>query len=214
MLHQVKPEWKSRSLQLQNHARVELNTLGNQVSLLFLRLPDGGQSGVGFGNHGEPPRSLAGLLDGKTKQLDSLDGRSTYDEQTLINTLLKIMERYKPSEVRTQAVLPKNLGRDHSDHYATGWFTRRALATYEAAYPNRKPALMLYQGYANIYEPADVIDGQLKAKTDTFLAYIPFDGSVCHDSKECNDPSNLYAQYLARHYTIPVSDAYEWPSHQ
>lgn len=207
MVDASQTKWLHRPVQL-GSIHIPTDTIYRRVSLLYLRLPDGGLRGAGFGDHKDGTRSLEALYTGHTLNISSIDGKNTYTSDSLTSTLEALIDRYKPIEIRAQAVLPENTHRDHSDHFTSGLFVQRALASYRTKHSEYTPTLTLYQGYANIFLPANVSGPDLDKKIAVFMAYAPFDGSVCHGRAECTDPHNLYNKYLARQYTLPVATTY------
>jgi hypothetical protein len=193
--------WIQRIVELSNHEFVTIaNPRGNsKVSLIFMHLPDGNLKGQGFSSsHDE---SLAKLAAGKISLVHTVDGQSTYTSAQLIAALTTFMHTYQPTEIRTQASFVSIQYPDHSDHIATGQFTQKAYAIYEKQqYEGLVTVpLQFYIGYPVHQMPANVFDGDLRAKESAFLAYAKFDGSVCHTAQQCLQ-TPTYNAYLSRQY--------------
>jgi hypothetical protein len=205
-------DWRRFYVRLNTQSvEVAVPTANTRASLLFYRLPDGGIKGNGYGPKGEPPRSLAGLLNGTKPTLTTVDARNIYTKEKLIASLAQVIARYKPVEIRTQGVLPDELAADHSDHYATGWIARQALALYRSQHPDTGTTISFYMGYPVIQREKNVSGDDLAAKEATFFAYGKFDDSVCRDLEACSHTQNAYIEYLPRMYTIPESEVASWP---
>ncbi len=168
---------------------IPLFTLSNnpKISVAFLRLPDGGVDGSGFG-HG----SMQQLWTGATSTLSTVDGLNTYSKQDIVNTLATLLIAYQPSRINTQDFVGTFGGGDHSDHYATGLFTQSA----QAAYPTPH-TLYGYVGYLSALQPANVFGADLAAKIQAFFAYTPFDTDACQNYASCG---GAYDDWLNRQY--------------
>lgn len=212
MLHENTDGWRRRFIRLNPKSSVEIAVpaTDTKVSLIFYRLPDGGIRGSGYDVKGNPPRSLAGMLNGAKPSLTSIDNRGVYTKDMLITSLAQLIARYKPEEVRVQAVLPDERAADHSDHYATGWIARQAFMQFQASHSDVNTAITYYMGYPVMYREENISGEDLAAKEAAFLAYAKFDGSVCQNNDECTYGDNAYVKYLPRMYTIPESDIYSW----
>jgi len=213
MLSEEPSKWRRHFIRTDVKTTIEtvVPAANTNVSLIFYRLPDGGTKGAGYDAKGNPPRSLAGLLKGTKPTLTTVDGRAVYTKEKLITSLAGLIARYKPVEIRVQAVLPEERSSDHSDHYAGGWIARQALAQYKAAHPDASVAMTYYMGYPVMYKPENISVEDLSAKEATFLAYAKFDESVCQTTEDCTYGDNAYVKYLPRMYTIPESEIYSWP---
>ena len=213
MLSEKPGKWRRHFIRVTAKSSVEtaVPATNTNVSLIFYRLPDGGIKGGGYDVKGSPPRSLAGLLKGTKPSLTTVDGRAVYTEENLIASLSSLMARYKPAEIRVQAVLPEERSSDHSDHYAGGWIARQAFAQYKAAHPDITTTMTYYMGYPDIQRQENVTGEELLAKESAFLAYAKFDGSVCQTTEDCTYGDNAYVKYLPRMYTLPESEIYSWP---
>jgi LmbE family N-acetylglucosaminyl deacetylase len=171
----------------------------SKISLVFMHLPDGNLEGEGFSlTHYE---SLAELYKGNIKVMNTVDQQSTYTSQQLVEALTALMHAYLPTQIRTQANLISTKYPDHSDHMTVGHFVTKARSLYETQqFANQlQVPITYYIGYP-IHEFVSDISGQdLIDKEAIFLAYSQYDGSVCHNLKQCQN-SQTYGVYLSREY--------------
>jgi len=183
---------------------VEIDTLPNgraPITLVFLNLPDGGNSSDEVGG----ANALTHLRD------DPLTVRSTfaptgsaittpqrYAQRDLINVLAALMSRFRATVVRTQD--PQHafeLRPDHADHIAAAWFAAQAFEAYGSA----RSRLVSYRDY-------NISDGQVNLppeeyaepgaatyvnKTDMFRTYLRYDREISVDD-------DVYNQWLKREY--------------
>ncbi|MDX6763080.1 PIG-L family deacetylase, partial [Streptomyces sp. F8] len=105
------------------HAEVDVLVAKPQVNLVWLQLREAGHG------YADVPESLHGLWDGKVSRLGSMLSSGTpvkqrfaYSKDQVVQTLVGIMEQYRPTTVRFQDPTP---GRypdtkqytDHQDHF-------------------------------------------------------------------------------------------------
>lgn len=193
--------WVQRIVKLSAKAFISIaNPRGNsKVSLIFMRLPDGGIHGTGFkASHYE---SLERLNAGAISQVHSIDGSSVYTSSELTAALTALMRVYRPSGVHMQStsflgVDGKSKYPDHSDHTAAGRYAQRAYNQFEGFH---ETPIKFYLGYPIHELPENVGGKDLEEKEKTFLNYGKFDKSVCQTLKECeNTPT--YSAYLRHQY--------------
>ena len=187
--------WSTGTLMANGHALV-LNTLtGNpNVSVVFMRLPDGNTNGTGFpdSNH----ESLQSLWASKIPAVHAIDGSTSYTREDLIATLTSIMVAFQPGTVRTQDFVGTFGGGDHSDHYATAYFTQAA----NLGYTTTAHKLVGYLGYPVTAQPANVSGRTLHLKIDTYLVYAPHDALAPQTLAKVE--AGPYGQWCARQYTV------------
>jgi len=189
--------WTQRTVMISPHEFVTVvNPKGNrQISLIFMRLPDGNINGHGFSNSGF--ESLARLISGKIPHMLAVDGQSFYSSDDLTKALTDLMNLYTPTVINTQVAT--NLGKqfsDHSDHITVGQYVNKAYDQYA-----NKPGTTLnhYIGYPIREYAENVLGNDLTRKTNTFLAYATFDRGVCQSKGMCDD-TPTYNAYLHREY--------------
>lgn len=200
LLH-AKNIWLQRIVRLPGGEYVRISNLKDhpEVSLIFMRLPDGGLDGAGFA--ATRYQSLSKLEKGAITKIRSVDQQSTYTKAALESALSELMALYNPAEIRTLSSLQGNVLRDHSDHGSTGRFTTRAHDAYQQQkFENLlQVPISYYVGYPIRESPVNVVGAPYDEKLAAFLAYSKYDGGVCHSAEECaNTPT--YGSYLSREY--------------
>jgi LmbE family N-acetylglucosaminyl deacetylase len=136
----------------------------SQVSIIFLRLPDGG------GNKSEADSlQLQRLWEGGLTQITAYDGSATYTRSELIAVLLQIMTDYSPTRIRTQESAAV-YGSDHTDHTHAARFAFAAHQQLPSVHQ-----LVLYRGYNIEIEPQNVDHEEYPEKRATVGEYIPHD---------------------------------------
>ena len=92
------------------------------LSLVFMRLPDGNVDGSGFA--AENYESLQKLYTGAIPQMTAVDGSSSYTFGTLISTLSSLVTSFAPDTLWTQDYAGSYGDGDHSDHHTVAYLTR------------------------------------------------------------------------------------------
>jgi LmbE family N-acetylglucosaminyl deacetylase len=197
----VNDVWDQRTVMLNDRAFITLATPkeNTSVSLIYMHLPDGNLKGQGFAT--SQFESLAKLESGDIKQINSVDGQSTYTSDEFLTALTDLMHIYQPAEIRTQANYISPHHPDHSDHMAAGRYAKKAYSQYEnQQYEGRVIIPMkFYIGYPIHDQPQNVDGDDLFQKEAAFATYSKFDHRVCQSMQRCmNDPS--YGFYLKRQY--------------
>ena len=119
------------------------------VSLIFMRLPDGNGTGNGFPAQGG--QSLQKLWNGVIGTIQPINGTPSYTRSSLISTLTALMNAFQPALIRTQDYVGPFDDGDHSDHHAAAYFTRAAHLAYGTPH-----TLTGYQGYLSANQPENV----------------------------------------------------------
>ena len=198
-MHAAANEWENEALFVNGYV-ISSSTLAARPSirLVFMRLPDGGYDGRGFGRWG-----LQRLWTGAVSSLASVDSENSYSRDDLVSTLRALLQSASPQIVRSMDFRRAPYGfesGDHSDHVATAYFT-------EAALGRGNPALKGYLGYrAVVAGPENVAGPLLHAKTDAFVAYAKHDSAIrCKSLRQCRDrrTGGSYSDWLPRQYPIP-----------
>jgi len=138
------------------------------VSLQFLRLPDGFPDGSGSATYLR--QSLSKLWTGAISTITAVDASESYTRTSLIDTLAAIMTDFQPSVIRTMDYVSPVSDADHSDHLMTGAFVLAANGAYTTSH-----TLMAYQGYPTQYRPANVTGTDLALKTAALKAASQYD---------------------------------------
>jgi LmbE family N-acetylglucosaminyl deacetylase len=194
----VSNQWTGSQVTANGHS-IHLETLTARpgISLLYMRLPDGGTNGDGYERYGF--QSLAKLWrkgNGGSPTISSIsavDGSTSYSYQNLLDTLVDLIESFEPQQIYTQNYTVGLVGPDHSDHVGVGDFVQRAQEEYED--PHR---LVGFKDYEISSEPQNVFGELLGAKSFAFYTYGLHDSDACADESHCSGTS--YAKWLLRQY--------------
>lgn len=163
------------------------------VVQVFLRLPDGGPAGAGFGRYGF--ESLQGLWTGQLADAHPVDGSAAYSSRALVSTLAALMTAFRPQVIRVQDYVGGPGDGDHSDHHYSAYFARAAQRRYAARH-----SLTAYEGYPAVDRPGNVTGADLTGKQDAFYAYARGDPKACGFASDCR--GTHYAAMLERQYTL------------
>jgi LmbE family N-acetylglucosaminyl deacetylase len=202
----VPDEWEASTVTVEGKP-VQVRTLKGApgISLVFMRLPDGGLDGEGFSRYGN--QSLVKLWRSANPghgspsitSISADDGSATYTYPQLVGSLEALIDAYQPRLIATQnftEALPEHLpGPDHPDHLVTAYLTRTAQESYAAPHQ-----LVSYKDYDVSSSPANVSGILLGAKQAAFFAYGMHDDETCVDEKSCDETSE-YGNWLRRQYT-------------
>ena len=193
----VSDAWTSADAGIADHPMPVL-TLTNDptVSLVFMRLPDGGGDGSGFTSTGN--ESLQKLWQGDISQIDAVDGSSSYTKQQLIDTLAALMTSFGPDTVRTQDFLGSYGDGDHSDHHSTAYFVK-AASPHDAG-PHQ---LVGYLDNTITHQPPNLSQANQTAKQNAFFAYAPHDHDVCQGLSACQAHQPQVYSWFSREYSYP-----------
>ena len=182
--------------------RFETLAADSRISLVFLRLPDGGYpAGEGTPLYGM--QSLMKLWNGGNAALpaessvEAVDGSTSYEYEDLTATLAALMASFEPQWIATQNYTGSFGNGDHPDHVATAKFTEEAQALY--ALPHE---LTGYEDYEISLLDENVAGELLEAKEEAFDAYNAHDGA-CTEGESC---VSLYEKWLKRQY-VAASEA-------
>jgi len=182
--------WNQSDAGISGHAIPVFRLANNpNISLIFLRLPDGNLNGSGFGKG-----SLQKLWGGSIETLTTADDSSTYTRQNLIDTLLSLIISSQPSRINTHDYIGTFGGGDHSDHYATASFTKSAHELYITPH-----TLYGYLGYLSTIKEINVSKKDLALKKSAFFTYTPYDSTICQTDAEC---IGSYEDWLNRQYIV------------
>lgn len=193
----VEDAWAPSSIEAEGHT-LSLETLKAEprVTLVFMRLPDGGYpGGDGTPTYGE--KSLKKLWNSgnggspSDGSITAVDGSETYEYQDLVDTLAALMTSFEPQWIATQNYTGAFGNGDHPDHVATAKFVQKAQSGYAA--PHR---LVAYEDYETLSKDPNVSDELLEAKEEAFAAYRKHD-EVCTEGGKCE---TAYQDWLERQY--------------
>ena len=146
---------------------------GANVSLVFMRLPDGFPLGGGSAMRGY--QSIKRLLEGSINTITAVDGSNSYTASSLRNTVLDVFRISNAASVRAQDYA-HGYGfsgggyTDHYDHLSTSYVAKDASDAYAASH--RASA---YMGYPISGQPVNVSGTLLTRKTNAFSVYNQYD---------------------------------------
>lgn len=201
MLGTPDASWTERIVALDDTHLVTIAnpTNNHRISLIFFHLPDGNTDGSGFAS--EDYESLAKLYDRSLPVINPVDDHdSSYTYGDLSSNLVRLMNAYSPSQIRTQSTYAGETIKDHSDHNTVGEFTTLAYGIYKNTHDDA--SLAYYIGYPVHERDPNVEGADYDQKVATFLAFSQFDPAACQTIDECNNDS-VYGIYLQRQYTSP-----------
>lgn len=181
--------WTSLDLEIPgfNIASFSLDSDPN-ISLVYLRLPDGNNGGEGFGNG-----SLQQLWEGSIPSLTSYTG-SSYSREDLVNVLRQLGQNFDFDHVNTQDFVHDYGDGDHSDHHSVGFFVKEALDCGEGV------LLTSYMGYPATGLSSNVNDGDLDEKRAVFYTYAGYDRNTCDSPEACSGRDE--EQWVQRQYVV------------
>ncbi|TQS89594.1 hypothetical protein EU811_20060 [Arthrobacter sp. TS-15] len=172
-----------------------LNAAPN-ISVVFLRLPDGFPNGNGSSRYNG--QSILKLWDGRISTIRPVDGSATYTKAQLQSVLNRLVANYKPTTFRTQDWTGNfTTPYDHSDHWAAAKFGQLATRAYTG--PHTSSA---YDAYVIDEYAQNVTGAELTSKVNTFRRFAEFDEYLC--GAVC--PDTPYSDWLKRQYITSI----EW----
>ncbi len=193
----VSNSWTTSTISLAGKS-VRMRTLKSapNVTLIFMRLPDGFPLGTGSAAQGY--QSLYRLLTGAISTVTAVDGSTSYTSTTLRNSLLAAIQDNDYTWVRTQDYVTYYGGdQDHYDHHAVAFLARDATGYY-----TNDCVLSSYLGYGDFLLngawPANIASSDLTRKTSIFTTYAKYDDEV--DISEYQQRG-----WLARQYVIAIN---------
>jgi LmbE family N-acetylglucosaminyl deacetylase len=193
--------WRQQNVDLNVSGQNQYVTIASprqndNISLIFVHLPDGGLQGGGFRRSHNV--SLERLHNGSITSLQTVDGQSTYSSDSLTQSLAALIRTYQPTEIRTQADDTSADFPDHSDHRAVSRLVSQAKQLYTDEIGADIP-LTYYMGYPVRDLDENVSDSDLEQKQAAFFAYAKFDHGVCQSIEDCSYVPAYYG-YLHRQY--------------
>ncbi len=174
-----------------------LNAAPN-ISVIFLRLPDGYPNGEGTSRYNG--QSILKLWDGRISSIrPPVDGSATYTKAQLQTVLNQLVSAYKPTTFRTQDWTGNfTTPYDHSDHWAAAKFGQLATRAYTG--PHTSSA---YDAYVIDEYAQNVTGADLTNKVNAFTRFADFDKYLCGSPLPCPPALQRLAQ-TAVHYSHRV----------
>lgn len=193
--------WQQKTVKLTHSAYAVIATPkhNRDISLIFLRLPDGGLQGEGFADSNYD--NLAKLRNGTIASIRSVDKQSSYTNEDLKQAFSKLVSYYAPTEIRSQLARHSTSFPDHADHVAVAEYASEISKAYIAQTKDRGSMVIMkqYRGYPVRELSENVAGEEFTKKMSTFLAYSQQDEAVCHSIEECQQ-AETYGGYLGRQY--------------
>jgi LmbE family N-acetylglucosaminyl deacetylase len=179
---------------------IKVSTLDDQpeITLVFLRLPDGGDGGY-YTNNYETMKKLWTNVIGTNSAVDE---SAIYTRQELIDVLALSMAVYAPTTVRTLDYEASYSNDDHDDHNTAAYFAREAHRASSLV----SHSFVGYQAYPKSSEDENVFGSDLTASQNTYFAYNAVVNAAeppqnkCISLSQCNAPG--YLAWLERLYTV------------
>ncbi|UIN30644.1 PIG-L family deacetylase [Microbacterium binotii] len=195
--------WVDRSVTLVSGMTVTMTKPSDddRVSLLFLRLPDGGLSGTTFIYTGQ--QTLEKLLSGALPSLRTIDAGRSVSVATLEKSIAEILAGYGPDRVLTHlpTEAPDSVG-DHPDHSSVGTLVSRAVDVGAAGSAQVEYAV----GYPSAERPANIAGTELERKASLFAVYAAHDPVIgCSSAQTCLARAH-FGDWLQREYLVPEGD--------
>ncbi len=200
--------WSAASPTINSHTAQQYTLQSNEnISLLFLNLPDG--SPTGAGTPATNYESLEKLWNNDLGTIHTFDGLQSYTRQGLIDTVAAVMNTFQPQIIRTLDYVGQfgpdystaAADGDHSDHHAAGRFAFAAHRAYNSAPNNHQ--IIAYYG-SGLAGGANISGADLSAKQAAFYAYGEKDGTTECSAASCGE---TYATLLQRQY---IADKDTW----
>ena len=201
-----KGTWTTHEVDLTSgvHATIMTPDDTTNVSVTFLRLPDGAIPGDGFDATGY--ESLAKLFNGSISEMHQITTGAAVSLEQLTATIQELVKTYDPATLITliPGDSPKSSD-DHSDHSTVGSLVRDAVSTAGFDMTRMRYA----QGYNTGQLPANVEGPDLDIKLDAFIVYAGTDWvSSCSTRDAClNLPT--FGASLARQYFLTDAELYQ-----
>lgn len=196
--------WEDRTVTLRSGltATVTRPAGDDRVSLLFLRLPDGGLDGAGFSATGR--ESLARLVAGELDAMHSIDTGAAMSLDQLVAAVTELSESYRPT--RFLANLPgfaSGSEGDHPDHQSVGTIVATAMERTPDAFGE---TVDFAQGYGVRDRPENLSSAELDRKLEMFIAYAAYDPQIgCATPESCLARRN-FGEWLPHQYLIPRAE--------
>ena len=195
--------WKDRTVLLRNGLTLTVTQPegDSRISILFLRLADGGVNGGGYQRTGW--ESLNELIVGDLPVLHTIDTDVEVTLEQLNSMVVEVASGYHATSVL--ASLPgfaDGASGDHPDHRSVG---RIVAAQVDAGLID--PNIVQYaMGYPTAQQRANIDRDPLARKLKVFAIYAAHDPVIaCRDSAGCLKVSR-FGDWLQRQYLIPHNE--------
>lgn len=195
--------WSTASLAVAGHTlRLRTLTADPRVSIVYLRLPDGG-NGEGFAAYGNQSilklwcsANSSGECTQTETEIEAVDKSAKYTYAGLLETLTGLIDEFGPTQIWTQDYEEAIHASDHPDHVITARLTRTAAA----ADPDAHKLLAVWD-YKTQTMPVNVSGTALTRKQHAYYTYGAHDPQTCHTETECDvGMFSEYGAWLKREY--------------
>jgi LmbE family N-acetylglucosaminyl deacetylase len=164
------------------------------ISLVFLRLPDGNVHGEGFASTGS--MSLE-KISHSTASLSALGTTDSYTYSDVVKVVSSLFMVDKPNQIYTHISGTALSEGDHSDHRMVG-----ALVVQARAIANSLASISSFVGYPSNYLVKNLPEDEIAQKRAIFNTYAVQDIAIC-GSHGC-DIRSTYERYLERCYVFSI----------
>ncbi|MEV5939772.1 PIG-L family deacetylase [Streptomyces sp. NPDC051994] len=188
--------WTRSAIPTAGGGTAEVDTLNARpdIHLVWVQLHEAGTI------NGNQPHSLRGLWNGQVTTLASEISSGSparpfaYTKEQVVKTLAGLMERFRPTHVRTLDPTPGKEGKlhkivDHQDHIYSARFAQAALQLYAKSVNHPNFSVQTYVGYNTSYLPHTFAKPAADAKADIVKTYAwmnPND-NYCNSVAGCGD---------------------------
>ena len=188
--------WTRSAIPTAGGGTAEVDTLNARpdIHLVWVQLREAGTI------NGNQPHSLRGLWNGQVTTLASEISSGSparpfaYTKEQVVKTLAGLMERFRPTHVRTLDPTPGKEGKlhkivDHQDHIYSARFAQAALQLYAKSVNHPNFSVQTYFGYNTSYLPHTFAKPAADAKADIVKTYAwmnPND-NYCDSVAGCGD---------------------------
>jgi LmbE family N-acetylglucosaminyl deacetylase len=174
------------------------------ITVAFLRLPDGNMNGDGFSATGGV--SLSKLLNGTISAISPVDAAPALSSETLVASLAETIQAYHPARLITH--VPSTAAAwaegDHPDHGATGTFARAAWQ--RAGFPVGQVQYAI--GYPSESLPVNISGEALSRKLAPYRVYASQDSVVtCATDAACLAKPR-FGNWLQRSYLLTDAELF------
>lgn len=194
-MHGAPLRWEKRESRISGGATVTTwRADAAPITLSTLGLPDGRPNGTGFPVTGN--MSLRQLLEGDREDITPLGGGTALTADGLTALLAELLDEHAGADVLAHA--PMSAGpwarEDHSDHWSTGEFVRRAARHDER--------ISWRIGYPSAKLPPNLSGAALEEKVDIFRVYAAHDPVVARDDVAETLALRGFGEWLRRGYEL------------
>jgi LmbE family N-acetylglucosaminyl deacetylase len=174
------------------------------ITIAFLRMPDGNMNGTGFASTGYA--SLPKLIDGAIPTLSPIDGGPALASEPLVVTLAELIQAYHAAHLITHvpSTAPQWADGDHPDHRTTGTYARAAWQRVGFAAAEVRYAV----GYPSENLAVNVSGDALARKLGPYREYAGQDPVVRCATDEACLAKPRFGAWLQRSYLMTEAELF------